>query len=127
MVNSTTLINTFSKSALVYEGYITIKTGTDPNLEFFRLDQLMELSIDTVTETVSHFNSSKVKHNVVIGNNSVVILSLKDTVDVYEKSGNTAYLLNNIIKELNNELRVVPIIFRRKRNGNTRLGAGKKD
>lgn len=113
MADSISTINEFSKSALVFEGYITIRAGSSGNFVYKRFDQLMELSIDTVPEIVSHFNSSKQKHNVVVGNNSTAIISLKDTVDLYQKSTDTldTNLLTHIIKELNNELRVVPTTF----------------
>jgi len=113
VVDTTELINEFSKSALVFEGYITIRAGTAGNFEYKRYDQLMELSIDTVPDIVSHFNSSKKKHNVVVGNNSIAVISLKDTVDLYQKDGDVldTNLLTHIIKELNNELRVVPTVF----------------
>lgn len=113
MVDTKETINTFAKSALVFEGYITILSGTAPNQIYTRLDQLMELSMDTDMETISHFSSLKVQHNVVVANNSIGIISFKDTVDMYQKSGDTAipYLLTDMVKELNNELRVVPINF----------------
>lgn len=115
MVDTKETINTFAKSSLVYEGYITIKSPTTGgDFLYSRLDQLMELSIDTDMETVSHFDSLKVQHNVVVANNSVGIISLKDSVDLYQKSGETPvkkFLLTDIIKQLNNELKVVPINF----------------
>lgn len=113
MTDSKEIINAFEKSSLTYEGYITILSGTAPNQLYTRLDQLMELSIDTDMETVSHFSSLKTQHNVVVGNNSVGIISLKDTVDIYQKSGDAVkkFLLTDMVKELNNELRVVPINF----------------
>lgn len=113
MVDSTTLINEFSESALVYEGYITIRSGSTDNFIYKKYDQLMELTIDTVPEIVAHFNSSKKKHNVVVGNNSVAIISIKDTVDLYQEDDEAVdtNLITHIIKELNNELRVVPTVF----------------
>lgn len=113
MVDTKETINTFAKSSLTFEGYITILSGTAPNQLYTRLDQLMELSIDTDMETVSHFNSSKVQHNVVVANNSIGIISIKDTVDIYQKSGAATkkFLLTDMVKELNNNLRVVPITF----------------
>jgi len=113
VVDTTSLINEFTKSALVFEGYITIRAGTVGNFTYKRYDQLMELSIDTVPEIVSHFNSTKQKHNVVVGNNSIAVISLKDTVDLYQKSGASVdeNLLTDIINELNNQLRVVPTTF----------------
>lgn len=113
MADTKETINTFAKSSLTFEGYITILSGTVPNQLYTRLDQLMELTIDTDMETVSHFNSSKVQHNVVVANNSVAVISLKDTVDIYQKSGDPVkkFLLTDMVKELNNELRVVPINF----------------
>lgn len=113
MADSTSLINEFTKSALVFEGYIAIRAGTVGDFTYKKYDQLMELTIDTVPEVVAHFNSTKQKHNVIVGNNSTAIISLKETVDLYLKSSDPEdkNLLNFIITELNNELRVVPTVF----------------
>lgn len=113
MVDTKETINTFAKSALTYEGYLTILSGDSPNQKYSRIDQMMDLEINTDMQVVSHFNSQKVMHNVIVGNNSICIIDLKDTVDIYQKSGDTVkeYLLTNIVKELNNELRIVPIEF----------------
>lgn len=114
MADTKETINAFSQSALVFEGYITILSGTSPNQKYTRLDQLMELTINTDMETVSHYSSQKVHHNVVVGNNSRAIISIKDTTDMYQEAGAGTpllYLLTELIKELNNELRVVPINF----------------
>ena len=113
MADTKETINTFADSALTYEGYLTILSGDSPDQKYSRIDQLMELEINTDMQVVSHYNSQKVMHNVIVGNNSLCIIDLKDTVDFYQKSGDTAipYLLTDMIKELNNELRVVPIEF----------------
>lgn len=113
MVDTKETINEFTKSGLTFEGYLTIISGTAPDQKYTRLDQLMELEIDTDMQIVSHFDSQKRMHNVVVGNNSVCVIDLKDTVDLYQEDGDTPipYLLTDMIKELNNELRVVPIEF----------------
>lgn len=113
MVDTTSLINEFSKSALVFEGYITIRTGTVGNFVYKKYDQLMELTIDVIPEIVTHFNSIKKKHNVVVGDSSTSIISLKDTVDLYRKSSDPVDLttLTDIKKELRNQMRVVPATF----------------
>lgn len=113
MVDTKETINEFTKSSLTYEGYLTILSGTAPNQKYTKLDQLMELEIDTDMQIVSHYNSQKQLHNVVVGSNSVCVIDLKDTVDLYQKDGDTVipYLLTDMIKELQTELRVVPIEF----------------
>jgi len=113
VVDTKETINAFSQSALVFEGYLTILSGIAPDQKYSRLDQLMELTIDTDMETISHYSSQKVHHNVVVGNNSKGIISIKDTTDMYQESGATAipHLLTDMINELHNELRTVPINF----------------
>ena len=113
MADSTSLINEFTKSSLVYEGYLTIRTGTVGDFVYKKYDQLMELSIDVVPEIVTHFNSTKKKHNVVVGDNSTSVISLKDTVDLYRKSTDPVNTtsLTDIKKILRNQMKVVPATF----------------
>lgn len=112
MVDTKETINTFSKSALTWEGYLTILSGSSGDEKYSRIDQLMELTIDTELETVTHFDSFKKRHNTVTGNNSNSVINLKDTVDIYQKSGDPvkSYLLTDMIKQLN-LLKLVPFKF----------------
>jgi len=114
MVDTVETINQFSDSYLTYEGYLTILSGDSPNQKYTRLDQLMELDIDTVADYVTHYSSRKKKHNVLTGTSSIGIISLKDTVDLYEKSSETnlkEYLMTFIVSEIENNLTLPPLKF----------------
>ena len=116
MADSTTLINTFTKSSLTYEGLVTIRSGTAGNFVYKQYDQLMELAINTTPDIVTHYSSSKQQHDVITGKGSVAIISLKDTGDLYQKladhtSSPDTNLFTDIIQKLNNDMVVVPTVF----------------
>lgn len=114
MANTTSLINEFTKSSLTYEGYIAIRSGASGDFFYKRYDQLMELSIDTAPDIVTHYNSSKEQHDVIVGKGSVAVISLKDSGDLYQAAAAMTAdknLLTDIVKELNNNMRVVKTVF----------------
>lgn len=100
--------NEFADVARIFKGYLTIQSSG--NLK--KYDQLLELEITSRLDYISHYSSQKKKNNAVVGQSSIAILKVDDTVSLYGADASTdATLVTHITNKLNNELELVPAIF----------------